>query len=91
MNQRPPHQEKPPQPAWKAFIVEQLDNVRDLPGATGVIDIAGFLRALQSIGYDGPVTPEPFKKELAALPSDEVRLKKVGAAMDDVFVKAGLR
>jgi sugar phosphate isomerase/epimerase len=71
-------------------IDKQIDNVRDLPGATGVIDIAGFLRALQEIGYDGPITPEPFKKELASLPNDEARLKSVGAAMDDIFAKAGL-
>jgi sugar phosphate isomerase/epimerase len=71
-------------------IDQQLDQVRDLPGATGVIDIAGFLQALKSIGYDGPVTPEPFKKDLAELPSDEARAKKVGAAMDDIFAKAGL-
>ena len=72
-------------------IDEQIDNVRDLPGATGVIDIAGFLRTLKEIGYDGPVTPEPFKKELKGLPSDEARLKKVGQAMKDIFRKAGLR
>ena len=72
-------------------IDEQLDNVRDLPGATGVIDIAGFLQTLSEIGYDGPVTPEPFKKELKDLPSDEARLKTVGKAMDDIFAKAGRR
>ena len=71
-------------------IEAQLDQVRRLPGATGVIDIAGFLRALESIGYDGPVTPEPFRKELAALPSDEARLKAVGAAMDRIFATAGI-
>jgi sugar phosphate isomerase/epimerase len=71
-------------------VDEQLDQVRDLPGATGVIDIAGFLQALKAIGYDGPVTPEPFKKDLAELPSDEARAKLVGAAMDDIFGKAGL-
>ena len=71
-------------------VDQQIDNVRDLPGATGVIDIAGFLLALKQVGYDGPVTPEPFKKDLANLPSDEARLKMVGAAMDEIFVKAGL-
>ncbi len=70
-------------------VDEQLDNVRDLPGATGVIDIAGFLQSLQSIGYDGPVTPEPFVN-LSGLPSDEARLQKVGAAMDAIWKKAGL-
>ena len=70
-------------------IDDQLDGVRDLPGATGVIDIAGFLQSLRSIGYDGPVTPEPFVN-LSALPSDTARLERVGAAMDDIWRKAGL-
>ncbi len=52
-------------------IEEQVDQVRQLPGATGVIDIAGFLQVLREIGYDGPVTPEPFDQQLAALPTDE--------------------
>jgi len=71
-------------------VDQQIDSVRDLPGATGVIDIVGFLRALKEIGYDGPVTPEPFKKDLANLPNDEARLKLVGAAMDKIFTQAGL-
>ena len=66
-------------------IDKQVDNVRLLPGESGVIDIAGFLKALKQIGYDGPVTPEPFKKSLTELPSDEARLKTVGAAMDKIF------
>jgi sugar phosphate isomerase/epimerase len=52
-------------------VAAQLDLVRRLPGATGVIDIDGFLKVLHEIGYDGPVTPEPFEKSLAALPADE--------------------
>lgn len=69
---------------------EQVDNVRALPGETGVIDIAGFLQALQEIGYDGPVVPEPFKQELKSLPSDEARLTTVGATMTTIFERAGL-
>ena len=61
-----------------------LDNVRGLPGETGVIDIGGFLRALDAIGYDGPVTPEPFA-DLSGLASDADRLKLVGSAMDKIF------
>jgi sugar phosphate isomerase/epimerase len=77
--------------APKGVAIDDLvDNRRGLPGETGVIDIAGFLKALQSIGYDGPVTPEPFKKELNDLPSDEERLRVVSAAMADIFRKAGL-
>jgi len=70
-------------------VDEQLDGVRDLPGATGAIDIASFLQSLQAIGYQGPVIPEPFV-DLSALPSDTARLQRVGAAMDDIWRKAGL-
>ena len=71
-------------------VDEQVDNVRALPAETGVIDIVGFLQALQAIGYDGPVVPEPFKKELNALPSDDARLETVGASMRAIFTQAGL-
>ena len=67
-----------------------VDNVRGLPGETGVIPISVFLQALRDIGYRGPVTPEPFKNELRELPSDEARLKTVGAAMDKIFREAGI-
>ncbi len=70
-------------------VDEQFDGVRALPGATGTIDIGGFLRALQGIGYDGPVTPEPFV-DLSGLPSDTARLERVGAAMADIWRTAGL-
>jgi sugar phosphate isomerase/epimerase len=71
-------------------IDAQVDNVRALPGETGVIDIVGFLQALRDIGYDGPVTPEPFKKELVDLPDDKARLTTVGVAMTRIFTLAGL-
>jgi len=71
-------------------VDQQVDTVRALPGETGVIDIAGFLQTLQALGYDGPVVPEPFKTELADLPSDEARLEVVGAAMNTIFQRAGL-
>ena len=45
-------------------IDEQQDLVRHLPLATGVIDLAGFMGRLSAIGYDGPVTVEPFSKTL---------------------------
>jgi sugar phosphate isomerase/epimerase len=72
-------------------VDQQIDNVRALPGETGVIDVTGFLGALQAIGYDGPVTPEPFKKELRELPSDDERLRVVSAALDRVFRMAGIQ
>jgi sugar phosphate isomerase/epimerase len=71
-------------------VDQQVDNVRALPGETGVIDIAGFLQALQAVGYDGPVVPEPFKQELNSLPSDDARLATVGETMRTIFKRAGL-
>jgi sugar phosphate isomerase/epimerase len=49
---------------------EQRDSERLLPG-DGVIDLRGFLRALKTIGYDGPVAVETFNKEIAGLGYDE--------------------
>jgi sugar phosphate isomerase/epimerase len=36
---------------------EYQDLVREVPGRTGIIDLIGFLTALQEIGYEGPVEP----------------------------------
>jgi sugar phosphate isomerase/epimerase len=49
---------------------DQFDNRRELPVATGVIDVAGFVGALRRIGYDGPVRPEPFNQALNAMEND---------------------
>ncbi|SDS70423.1 sugar phosphate isomerase/epimerase family protein [Microlunatus soli] len=51
---------------------EQQDLDRRLPGATGVIDLDGFMSALRAAGYDGPVKVEPFMKSLAEQPVDDV-------------------
>ena len=50
---------------------QQSDGKRELPCATGVIDVAAFLNALNRIGYDGPVRSEPFNKALNAMPKDD--------------------
>lgn len=70
-------------------VDEQIDNVRCLPGETGVIDIKGFLQALSQIGYDGPVTPEPFSKKLNGLPPEEA-VRVTGQALLKVWRDAGL-
>ncbi|MEQ7124827.1 TIM barrel protein [Actinopolymorpha sp. B11F2] len=54
---------------------EQIDGQRTLPGATGVIDLAGFVGALRDIGYAGPIKVEPFNAELRALPVRDVVAK----------------
>ncbi|MDX1931557.1 MAG: TIM barrel protein [Capsulimonadales bacterium] len=71
-------------------IDEQEDMRRKMPGATGIIPIAPFLRALKRIGYDGPVAPEPFDADLGTMASDADRLNAVSWAMNHVFDRAGI-
>lgn len=61
-------------------VEQQVDSRRDLPCATGVIDLKGFLGAMLTIGYDGPVVCEPFSQELRRMPPDQA-LGAVAAAM----------
>ena len=50
---------------------EQIDFERTLPAETGLTDIAGVQQALDPIGYDGPVTVEPFNQRIRDLaPAD---------------------
>lgn len=51
-------------------VDQQIDNQRELPAATGVIDVQSFLQALVDVGYDGPVRAEPFNKDLNQLDND---------------------
>jgi sugar phosphate isomerase/epimerase len=70
-------------------IDKQIDNVRCLPNETGVIDLVGFLKALRKIGYDGPVTPEPFSKKLQQMTPLEAT-KTTIKALNKVWRLAGL-
>lgn len=63
---------------------EQLDGTRELPLATGVIDMQGFLNALVDIGYNGPVRSEPFNQALKDM-EDEEALKVNYIAMKKAF------
>lgn len=49
---------------------QQQDGRRELPCATGVIDVATFLKTLVKIGYDGPIRCEPFNKAVNDLDDD---------------------
>jgi sugar phosphate isomerase/epimerase len=60
-------------------IEEQLDNRRELPCTTGVIDMATFVSALSAIGYDGPARAEPFNQALNALDDDEACARTIEA------------
>ena len=48
-------------------IDQQIDNRRELPTVTGVIDLPAFLNTLNQIGYDGPIRAEPFNAPLNEL------------------------
>ena len=65
-------------------VDEQMDLRRELPGATGVIDLATFLGALVKIGYDGPIRAEPFNQPLRDMPADQA-VAATAAAMRKSF------
>lgn len=61
-------------------VDQQIDSRRELPCATGVIDIKAFLGAMMQIGYDGPVVCEPFSQSLRRMPPEQA-ISTVAAAM----------
>ncbi|MCA9191304.1 MAG: sugar phosphate isomerase/epimerase [Planctomycetales bacterium] len=65
-------------------VADQIDNRRELPMATGVIDIRSFLSALVEIGYNGPVRAEPFNKPLNDL-DDEPAVAATAKALNSAF------
>jgi sugar phosphate isomerase/epimerase len=65
-------------------VDQQRDGVRELPCATGVIDLKAFLTALAAIGYDGPVRAEPFNATVRMLPP-EAAVAATARAMKRAF------
>jgi len=65
-------------------VDEQIDNRRELPAATGVIDLKGFLGVLVELQYDGPVRAEPFNEPLNKLANDPA-VEATAAAMKKAF------
>jgi sugar phosphate isomerase/epimerase len=63
---------------------KQLDGKRELPAATGVIEVGAFLKALTQIDYDGPVRAEPFNRTLNELNNEEACAATI-AAMKKAF------
>jgi len=58
-------------------IDQQQDLVRELPAATGVIDIQGFMNKLAAMHYTGGVLVEPFNAKLNAMPREQALLATV--------------
>ena len=71
---------------------ELMDTIRRLPMETGVIDLPGFMRKLDGMGYDGPVMAEPFSQSLNEIASqDPVKAARLTAeAMDKLWQAGGL-
>jgi sugar phosphate isomerase/epimerase len=65
-------------------VDEQIDNQRELPTATGVIDVKAFLDALISLEYDGPIRAEPFNADLNQMDNDEA-VAATATAMKSAF------
>jgi sugar phosphate isomerase/epimerase len=67
-------------------VDQQIDNHRELPAATGVIEIAAFLGALKEIGYTGPVRVEPFNEAVRRMPPEHA-IAAAKAALEKAFTQ----
>lgn len=64
------------------------DGSRELPAATGIIDVRGFLGALEKIGYHGPIRAEPFNKAVESMaPTDAIAAAM--ASLKKAFAETG--
>ena len=70
-------------------VIDQIDNKRALPSETGVIDLVAFLKAMKEIGYQGPVSPEPFSQRVRELPAEQA-IAETHAGLDKAWKAAGL-
>ncbi len=71
-------------------IDEQLDNVRRLPMETGIVPLPAFMHKLIALGYDGPITPEPFSARTNAIAEPLEACKLTAEYMDKLWQAAGL-
>ena len=70
-------------------LMNQIDNIRCLPAETGVIPLTELMQILTELGYDGPVTPEPFSKTVNGMePADAA--KTTAESLNQVWENAGL-
>lgn len=63
----------------KRAIEKQVVNERALPCETGLIDLAGFIGALDKIGYDGPITSEPTNPKWSDTDPDKAAAALAGS------------
>jgi sugar phosphate isomerase/epimerase len=63
---------------------QQVDSKREIPCATGVIQMATFLNGLNAVGCDAPARCEPFNAALRAM-APEQALETTATAMKKAF------
>ena len=63
------------------------DGARELPAATGVIDVRSFLSSLAKIDFHGPVRAEPFNKAVNSMPPEQA-IQATMAALKKAFAEA---
>lgn len=71
-------------------MAEYDDHDRRLPMETGVLPLAGFMKKLIAIGYDGPITPEPFSKRVNAIEDPTEAAELTASYMAKLWDAAGL-
>ncbi|BCM88936.1 hypothetical protein IAD21_00778 [Abditibacteriota bacterium] len=63
---------------------EQLAFERELPGDSGEIDLHAFIKALNAMNYQGPLTCEPMNKALNDLDKEEATARTFAAMQKTV-------
>ena len=66
------------------------DHDRRLPTESGVLPLEGFMKKLIGLGYDGPVTPEPFSKRVWAIEDPLEAARLTADYMERLWKIAGL-
>ncbi len=71
-------------------FAEYNDHDRRLPMETGVLPLMDFMRKLVELGYEGPVTPEPFSKRVNAIEDPLEAAQLTAGYMTRLWEAAGL-
>ena len=66
------------------------DHDRRLPTETGVLPLESFMKKLIELGYEGPVTPEPFSKRVNAIEDPLEAARLTAEYMASLWALAGL-
>ena len=71
-------------------MAEYNDHDRRLPLESGVLPLEAFMKKLIALGYDGPVTPEPFSARINAMEDPLEAARETASFMDRLWEVAGL-